>query len=195
MDEPDGIYKIWDLLDEADAVVTYNGVSFDMKHLNKDFLLIGLHPPSGYHNIDLYQTVKTRFKFQSNKLDYVAPQLGLGQKTKHEGMVLWDKVVAGDAAAWRRMERYNRQDVKLTKRLYHRILPWIVNHPNVGLWVADPRNPVCTHCGSQDLQKKGKQFNTKTQSYDRFKCNSCGTPLRGRFTNRPRDRRILTATR
>ena len=194
MDDPDGLDHVYNLIDEADAIVTYNGQAFDLKHLNKDFALAGYPPPSGYHNIDLLLTVKKQFKLMSNKLDYVAPTFGLGRKTPHEGMGLWDKIRAGDDIAWRRMERYNRQDVKLTKKLYRRILPWIHNHPNVGMWVVDPTKPVCTHCASTDLRYKGNEYRTKSQSYKRYKCNNCGTPLRGRFTTRPRDRTVLTRT-
>ncbi len=194
MDDPGSLDRIYNLIDEADAIVTYNGVGFDAKHLNKDFVLAGYHPPSGYHHIDLYLAVKKQFKFQSNKLDYVIKQLGGRGKKPHEGMGLWDKVRAGDAMAWRKMEAYNRQDVKETKWLYHRILPWIHNHPNVGMWIVDPAKPTCTHCGSMDLIHKGAQYNTKSQSYLRYKCNNCGTPLRGRFTIRPRDRTVLTRT-
>ncbi len=194
MDTRNGLENIWALLDEADAVVTYNGKSFDMKHLNKDFAVAGLAPPSSYHDIDLYQTVKRRFKFQSNKLDFVAPALNLGRKVKHPGMELWDKVRADDLKAWALMERYNKGDVVLTQKLYHRILPWIVDHPNVGLWVANTGKPVCTHCGSKDLQNKGNQYNTKVASYKRYKCRNCGTQLRSRFTTRPRDHTLLTNT-
>lgn len=194
MADADGLDAVYQLIDEADAIVSYNGQSFDLKHLNKDFALAGYAPPSGYHNIDLLLTMKKQFKFMSNKLDYVAPAFGLGCKTPHEGMALWDKVRAGDPAALAKMEKYNRQDVKLTKKLYHRVLPWIHNHPNVGMWIVDPTKPVCTRCGSTDLVEKGNQYNTLTQSYKRYKCNSCGTPLRGRFSTRTRDKMILTRT-
>lgn len=194
MDTNAGLERIYDLIDEADAIVSYNGEAFDIKHLNKDFALAGYSPPSSFHNIDLLLTMKKQFKFQSNKLDYVAPQFGLGHKTPHEGMALWDKVRDGDMKAWARMEKYNRQDVKLTKKLYHRILPWIHNHPNLGMWVVDPMKPTCTHCASQNLQTKGNQYNTKSQSYTRYKCRDCGTNLRGRFTTRPRDRTVLSRT-
>ena len=194
MSDPDGLDTLYNLIDEADAIVGYNSKGFDMKHLMKDFILAGYHPPSSWADIDLYTTVRGQFKFQSNKLDYVCQQLRIGRKTKHEGMGLWDRVKAGDPKAWKKMEQYNRNDVKMTKALYHTLLPWIKNHPNVGMWVMDPHNPVCTHCASTDLVHKGKQMNTKTQSYLRYKCNNCGTPLRGRFTTRPKDSRMLART-
>ena len=69
------IKAIHKLVAEADAVVHYNGTKFGMPILNKDFLLHGLPPPAPYAQIDLYKTVKSRFRFPSNKLDYIVKEL------------------------------------------------------------------------------------------------------------------------
>jgi uncharacterized protein YprB with RNaseH-like and TPR domain len=81
--------EIHSLLDKADAVVTYNGNGFDLKILNKEFLLQGMAPPAPYKSIDLLAVMRRRFRWTSNKLDYVVKQLGIGQKTKHAGMDMW----------------------------------------------------------------------------------------------------------
>jgi len=188
------LQDIHDLLDEADAVVHYNGTRFDMPTLNREFVLAGMPPPSHYHQIDLLKTVRKQFRFQSNKLDFVSQQLGLGAKTQHKGMGLWHGVMAGNKRDWKTMERYNRQDVQLTQKLYKRLLPWIHNHPNVGMYVANPMAPTCTNCGSQNVVKKGRQFNTKTASYDRYKCNKCETPLRARMQAAKTSHNVLTRT-
>ena len=78
-----GLYK---LLDEADAVVHFNGSRFDVPVVNKEFLLQGWAPPSSYQQIDLLKTARKQFKFPSNKLDYIAQALKLGGKTKHTGL-------------------------------------------------------------------------------------------------------------
>ncbi len=39
------------------------------------------------------QTSRSKFRFVSNKLDYIAQRLGLGKKTAHEGHELWLKVM------------------------------------------------------------------------------------------------------
>ncbi|NIV35232.1 MAG: hypothetical protein GWN58_38990, partial [Anaerolineae bacterium] len=44
----------WELLDEADAVVHYNGKKFDIPTLNREFVKYGFTPPSPYKQIDLY---------------------------------------------------------------------------------------------------------------------------------------------
>lgn len=168
------------LLDEADAVVHYNGKRFDIPTLNKEFLLRDMAPPSPYHQIDLLSVAKKRFRFPSNKLDYVAKSLGLAGKVKHVGHDLWTACMAGDEKAWKTMERYNKQDVKLLEQVYEKMLPWIQNHPNHGLY-TDSERPVCPNCGSEKVVKKGYET-TKEQTYQRYRCSICRTPLRGRFT-------------
>jgi len=175
------IEKAWDLLNEADMLVHYNGKKFDVPTLNREFVLAGMVPPSNYHEVDLYQVVRRRFRFASNKLDFVAQQLGLGSKVKHKGMQLWREVMAGVEKSQRVMERYNKGDVRILSRLYTKLLPWINNHPNRGLWVDNPDTPVCRNCGSTNLKRNGseKRF---TLSYNRYKCRDCGANLRSRIS-------------
>ena len=46
---------IWELLDEADMVVHYNGARFDIPIINREFLLYDILPPSPFKQVDLYQ--------------------------------------------------------------------------------------------------------------------------------------------
>jgi hypothetical protein len=189
------IKHLYDLLNEADAVITYNGDKFDIGVMNREFLLYGYEPPEAYHSIDLLKVVKKRFRFVSNKLDHVCKELGLGGKVEHEGHQLWLDCMNKDAKAWKKMEKYNKRDVTLLESLYDRLLPWIKNHPNHALYNDDMR-PLCTNCGSADIVKKGVET-TSTVVYQRYRCKSCGTPLRGRTSLLEKDRRssILTQSK
>lgn len=162
--------EIHKLLDEADAVVHYNGTRFDIPNLNKEFIEAGMTPPSPFKEIDLLKTMRKKFKFTSNKLDFITKQLNLGSKTKHAGMSLWVDCMAGDKAAWKKMEEYNKNDVVLLESLYDRVLPWIKGTINYGIF---DDHAVCPHCGSEDLQKRGFNY-TPTAKYQRYSCNSCG---------------------
>ena len=42
--EDDFLTTIYDLMEEADAIVTWNGISFDIKHLNREFIEAGMDP-------------------------------------------------------------------------------------------------------------------------------------------------------
>jgi len=193
--EEEMLQEIWELINEADVVVHYNGKKFDIPTLNKEFILHGMDLPDSFHQIDVLETIRKRFRFTSNKLDFVAQSLGLGAKTSHKGMELWRDCMDGVQSAWKIMEKYNRNDVILLEKLYNKVLPWIQNHPNHALY-TDEERPICTNCGSHKVVKKGTET-TLTQIYQRYKCTNCGTPLRGRFTLVDKDKKktILTQSK
>ena len=167
----DVAYRAWSILDEADAVVTFNGDRYDIPHLNREFAAAGLGPPSPYKSIDLYKTAK-RMKWFSHKLDYVADQLRLGRKLETGGFQLWLDVMAGDEKAWRKFERYNRRDVVITEKLFLELLPWIKNPLNYNLFREEGEG--CPRCPSEKApQKRGFRY-TPTAKYQRYYCTDCG---------------------
>lgn len=167
------IHTAWELMDEADAIIHYNGRAFDIKHLNREFLLAGLTPPSPHKDIDLLTVARGRFKFVSNKLEHVADQLGLGGKTGHSGFQLWIDCMANDRSAWAKMKEYNINDVILTEKVYRVLLPWIKSHPSVPLHNGSEWSD-CPNCGSADIQRRGYAY-TAMSRYQRIVCKTCGT--------------------
>jgi hypothetical protein len=163
------------LLCEADAVITYNGKSFDIPTLKAEFLLSGMAPPAPSKQIDLYRVVRAEFRFPSKKLDYIAKRLGHAGKVKHRGMDLWKGCMAGDEKCWTEMERYNRRDVTELEKVYEDVRPWIRLHPNHGLYDG---GEVCPNCGGGDLQRRGFA-RTAVSIYPRMQCKSCGAWAKG----------------
>lgn len=172
------IQKIHGLLDKADAVLSYNGLKFDLPTLNREFLVHGLPPPSPYRHIDLYQVAKRQFRFVSNKLDWIVRSLGLGEKVKHQGHDLWTACMAGDKEAWRLMEEYNRGDVELLISLYEKMLPWCDKHPS---YAALEGVQCCPKCGSEEYQHRGFAY-TSAYKYRRYECKKCHGWFRGNKT-------------
>lgn len=176
-----------DLLDQADWVVGYNSESFDVPHLNSEFVDVGLPHYSPIKHIDLLKSVKKTFRFPSNKLDYVAQRLGVGQKIEHEGHELWVKCLAGNTKAWDRFRKYNIHDVRITEKLYDSLLPWLQSLPNMGLFV-ESNDPVCPKCGSKHVQKRGFAY-TAVSKFQQFSCQDCGAWSRGRASVIDKDER------
>lgn len=163
----EAVHALWQ---EADAICGYNNDKFDNKKLRGEFIKAGIEPPGPTTSIDLYKTVKSQFGFDSNKLDHVAQILGLGAKVKHSGFDLWLGVENGDPKAQAMMERYCKQDVRLTEKVYHKIRPFIVNHPHLGFV-----SPIaCGACGSIRTQKRGVR-RTKAMFIERVHCQECGS--------------------
>jgi len=181
---------IYDLLESADSVIHYNGMKFDIPILNTEFAHAKMPPPAPFSQIDLLRVVRQQFRLPSNKLDYVAQFLGLGEKISHEGFSLWKDCMAGKASAWKIMKAYNIRDAVLTEGVYDYLLPWIRFHPNYGL-LANDDGPVCTNCGSGELQRRGVA-RTKTMEYQRFQCNGCGTWSRARLAEKRDRKHVLT---
>jgi uncharacterized protein YprB with RNaseH-like and TPR domain len=173
------LIKIYDLLNEADAVIHYNGTKFDIPTLNKEFLLYGMTPPAPYKQIDLLRVAKNQFRFPSNKLDYVAQALGLGKKTKHIGHELWIQCMAGNKEAWAMMEEYNRNDVVLLEKVYDKLKPWIKNHANHGVYED---GICCTNCASINYERRGWAYTT-AHKYRRYVCKDCGTWFKASAVN------------
>lgn len=180
----------WRLLDECDVLVSFNGKKYDVKHLNREFVLAGLGAPSPYRNMDLLPVVRRQFAFPSNKLDYVAQRLGLGRKVQHEGHGLWVACMEGDVEAWSRMEAYNRGDVVLTEALYDRLRPWLTGGPHLGLWV-NGGGLACPQCGGVECVPVG-EATTGVSVFEAFRCVSCGGVFRGaKAVRRVASRRVV----
>jgi hypothetical protein len=180
------------LLNEAHAVVHYNGQKFDIPTLNKEFLTHNIRPPSPYKQIDLLKTMWGSFLFPNNKLDYIVKTLGLGAKERHKGAQLWLDCMADDPEAWKQMESYNKKDVEILENLYHRLLPWIKGHPNRAAFVEDL---VCPACESTNFKRDGT-YNAQILKYPRFQCADCGSWFKGTKTisHRTKDGRHAPVT-
>lgn len=160
------------LMDEADIIVAHNGVDFDVKKINARLIAHGFTPPSPYKVVDTKRVIKQVAGFSSNKLDWLCKQLGIGHKIEHEGFPLWQACGEQDnPAAWRKMARYNKHDVRLLGDLYELISPWI-RQPNAALYHGDERcvNPACR---STDIEFRGLSRQI-TRTYRRFVCRACG---------------------
>jgi hypothetical protein len=117
---------------EADAVATYNGASFDIPKLMGNFLVAGMLPAStAYADRHLQSRPQARLHLQQAGLCRAA--FGLGEKLKHEGLQMWIDVMAGCPKAQRKMARYCAQDVRLLEDVYQRVLPYVHNHPHMGM--------------------------------------------------------------
>ncbi len=169
-DDKDLVNDLWSLFNDADALIAHNGDNFDIKKANARFAFHKLSPPSPYKQIDTLKIAKKHFKFDSNSLDKLGRYLGIGRKTKHEGFGLWEGCMDGDKNAWKRMVKYNRQDVNLLEEVYLELRPWASTQYNFGML---SKSLACSHCGSNNLQSRGTARN-KTTVYRRIHCTDCG---------------------
>lgn len=183
---------IWKLLDQADVVITQNGVEFDSKKLNARFAIQGMKPPSSYKHIDTRKIAKKHFKFTSNKLEYFTDVLGTKyKKLKHDkfpGQELWNECLKKNPEAWKEMEVYNKYDVLSLEEVYRKLIPWD-NAVNFNVY-RDDETSVCT-CGSTKFTKNG-YFYSSTGKYQRYSCANCGSEFRSRKNDKAQQELVGT---
>jgi DNA polymerase elongation subunit (family B) len=175
------VADLFDLLDKADVVVTYNGDNFDLPWVQRMFheQEIGFPLPSPYVSVDLYRVIKRNERHLSHKLAYITARYNLTGKFDHHGFMLW-RECNGDFGsviqrkAWNIMRRYNKQDVVTTDELFDEVRPYIKNIPAVALFGdAAPDRPMCPQCGSERMTRQGYK-RTRTRRYPQYQCQDCG---------------------
>lgn len=174
---------VWELLNEADIVITQNGIRFDLRKIRARLILEGYPPFKPIKQIDTMVEAKKNFAFTSNKLEWMSAKLTDEPKSKHNkfpGFELWAECLKGNVKAWDEMRKYNPTDVRGTEKLYLRLRPWIEGHPNVAQYYEGDATR-CPKCGSLKIKEHGKHF-TQTGEYKRYKCGCCGGFSRSRYT-------------
>lgn len=173
---------LWELLNEADVVITQNGKAFDAKKINARFMIHGFLPPRPYKHIDTYLLNKGVAAFTSHSLAYIAKVL----KTKHKklthpkypGLSLWKECLSlkilerpwKNPKAWDEMKLYNKVDVLTTEDVYNSSKAW--GPQNMPRLYNVPLK--CSICGST-AQRRGRELKGKTL-VQRVRCQnpSCG---------------------
>lgn len=173
MDERGGrkamLKGLWDLIEQADAVVSYNGDKFDIPKINGELLLNGLPPLPPATSIDLLKTVR-KLGYISNRLEFFAIAAKIGKKIANAGFPLWRACDEGDERAWSKMLSYNGGDVRLTERAYGVLRPFIKNHPYLG---KHSSAASCPRCQSSRTQARGSR-RTRAYIIQRLQCLGCG---------------------
>lgn len=169
--------EVHKLLEEADAVVSKNGIKFDVPWLRTEFLKYRIGPIPPLTHIDLEKVSRYYFRFLSNKLDFIGQYLDEGGKVEHEGFKLWRKVMEGDEKARKKMLTYCAGDIRLTERIYHRMRPHIQDHPAIKAVGAEG----CTNCGSKKTERRGYRY-TRSFKIQRHQCKACGAWFSGKRT-------------
>lgn len=174
--------RSFELFDEADLVVTYFGKGADVPWLREQWTRRHMGEPSPWTDIDLFTTVKSRYRLPHRDLDSVCKMLGVPSKTARWDFRKGDAAVAGDVAAQRFVKKYNVGDVQATECAYWALLPHIKPHPHV----APERymeQMCCPRCASPDVRRAGT-YTPGTYVYAAYACRVCKGPFKAEFHHR-----------
>lgn len=181
-DDYEVVFKLHELFNEADIVVAHNGNRFDQKKARARMIYWGLEPPSPFREVDTLQIAKRHFAFTSNRLDDLCQYLQIPGKIETGGFSTWLGCLRGEAGAWAKLVRYNRNDVRILERLYKKLRPWTDSHPNVALMTDEMT--ACPKCGVKGkMTLQGWRYHAVTKRR-RYQCQACGGWAQGRVVER-----------
>lgn len=177
--------RLWELLDEADFVITQNGKKFDIKKINARLIINGFTKPSTFRQIDTLEIAKRQFGFTSRKLEYMTEKLCKryvkSTHKKYPGQELWNACMRDEPEAWEEMEEYNKGDVLSLEELYEIFLPWDNSLPNFDLYNDEVSDLT-------EWEENGYHY-TNLGKYQRYRHKKTGQQRRGRVNLLSKEKR------
>lgn len=163
------------LLEEADCLITQNGVRFDVPKINYRLAYHKFKPYPKPKDIDTLKIAKSVFGFDSNKLEHMTEMFCTKyKKSKHKkypGFSLWKGCLNGEIEAFKEMEEYNKIDVLSLEELYaDHLMPW---DDTVNFAAYSDEYKFRCNCGNDDFQQV-KNKHTKKSKFAQYICTNCG---------------------
>jgi uncharacterized protein YprB with RNaseH-like and TPR domain len=158
---------------EADELVGHNGDKFDLAWIRTRCLFHRIDMFPTYVTIDTLKVARSKFKFNSNKLNYIAKYLGIGQKI-HTEYDLWKDIVLNkDKDAMDKMIKYCKMDVILLEKVHKELSLHIPAKTHYGVIFGGDRGS-CPECGSDDLVRNNKRVTASGLVKIQLRCKTCG---------------------
>lgn len=165
--------KFLKVLEKADEHVGHNIIKYDLKYFFGRCLQHKLPPISPPKSVDTLVIARRHFRLNSNKLDYVAQILGLGNKTRAD--YAWWKQILIDkcSVAMEKMIKYNKRDVRLSEKVYHALMLYDKVKTHVGV-TAGRDKWSCCGCGSEEVFKNATKVTPAGTKQHSMGCHKCG---------------------
>lgn len=180
-DDTEVVLNIWDLYEQADAVVAHNSRGFDHPMIQARVLFHGLPPLPSVKVLDTLQQAKKNFRLPNNKLDSIAAFLGLHRKVDSGGIETWIQYMMGNPEAVAHMHEYCLMDTELLEEVYLKLRAF--GHSGTDFNAAHYHEDTklrCNVCGSPNVELTGRNVFTAISEFKEVRCSSCGAVSRTR---------------
>lgn len=166
-----------EIANQADELVAHNGDKFDLPWFKGRCLFHELDPTPIYKTVDTLVIARRRFKFNSNRLDYLGQHL-CGEGKIHTEFGLWKDILLDNCPkAMKSMVKYCKQDVNLLEKVWQKLEPYHTPKTHVGR-LNGLDKWTCPYTGSQNVQSRGRVITAAGTVKHRMYC-----PENGRWFN------------
>lgn len=160
------------IMNEADEIVGHNGDKFDIAWVRTRCLFHDIDMFPNYVTIDTLKVARSKFKFNSNKLNYIAGFLGIGSKIKTDFDLWKDIALKNDAKALDKMVKYCKMDVILLEKVHKKLSVHIPHKTHYGVIFGSDRGS-CPGCGSDDLYIHRHRISASGLKKIQYQCKTC----------------------
>ena len=164
--------KFIKVANEADEIVGHNGDKFDLAWIRTRCLYHRIDMFPTYRTIDTLKISRSKFKFNSNKLNYISDFLGFGQKIKTEFGLWKDILLKNDRAAIDKMVKYCKRDVVLLEKVYKAMSGHTEPKTHYGVIFGQDRGS-CPECGSDELSVIRSRTSATGLKKIQYQCKTC----------------------
>lgn len=148
LDDKELCKQIYNVLKDADMIITYNGIKCDVPFIQTRLLAHGLPPLPPIAHKDVYYTAKFKLKLSRNRLFDVQTFLGFSNKKTPVDLYKWLKALIGDKSAQKEILTHCRQDILVLEEAYMKLRPLMNSHPRLNGY------GVCNKCSGTLLKSK-----------------------------------------
>jgi uncharacterized protein YprB with RNaseH-like and TPR domain len=166
--------KFIEVANTSSEMVGHNGDKFDLAWIRTRCLFHKIEMFPKYITIDTLKIARSKFRFNSNKLNYIAQFLGIGQKIKTEYSLWKDILLKKDKVAMAKMVKYCQKDVILLEKVFKLLRGHVENKSHYGTAFGQDRGS-CPECGSDDLVKNNTRYTATGLRKIQLRCNTCHT--------------------
>ena len=163
-----------DALNASDEAVAHYGNGFDFPWVRTRAMFHGIVVPV-WKTVDTKAWAARYFYLNSNKLDYLAKLLGIGEKL-HTEYSLWKDVTLGKGATAKRaldkMVEYNKHDVVILEKIIDKLSLYTPAESHVGV-LEGGEKWHCPRCGGQHVKQVKKVVTAMGSLKYEMYCKDC----------------------
>jgi RNase P subunit RPR2 len=161
------------VLNSADESVAHFGDSFDLPWVKGRCLFHRIRTMPKYKTVDTCKWASLHFDLNSNKLNYLAKFLGIGQKLRTEYNLWKEIVLRNDRKSLGYMVKYNKEDVRLLEKVHDRLAEEVPHHTHLGVMQGKERWS-CPKCASVDVKTTQTRVSAAGVTTFSMQCKKCG---------------------
>lgn len=157
----------------AEELTGHNSDKFDLPWILTRCLFHKIPMFPVYNTIDTLQHSRRKFKFNSNRLDYIAKYLGFDGKTDTD-FDMWKSIVlSDDREALAKMVEYCKNDVIILEKVYNELSKYVPSKVHYGVLNGGTKSS-CPECGGNNTSISKKRVSAAGTIKIQMQCNDCG---------------------